>query len=234
MSLLVTDCPRCGARRMSFDVANALFVGIDYGWRHHLELFCVCRQCERSTIFIVAQLHVEHERLFEKAENIVKIGEALTSYVRVERHVSLRDELKQAPPDYLPDNIRDAFNEGATCLATACWNAAGVMFRMCVDLATQPLLPQGEAEGLNAKTRRDLGLRLPWLFRNGLLPEGLAELASCIKEDGNDGAHAGTLREEDAEDLLDFTRALLERRYTEPERLRLAKERRDQRRKKDG
>jgi hypothetical protein len=35
---------------------------------------------------------------------------------------------------------------------------------------------------------------------------------------------------EDAHDLLDFTRALLERIFAEPERLRLAKERCDKRR----
>ena len=54
--------------------------------------------------------------------------------------------------------------------------------------------------------------------------------SSCVKEDENDGAHEGTLSKEDAYELLDFTTALLERMYTEPERLRLAKERRDARR----
>ena len=104
------------------------------------------------------------------------------------------------------------------------------MFRLCVDLATKSMLPAEDAPGLNAKTRRDLGLRLPWLFESGRLPEALRYLSSCIKEDGNDGAHAGSLSEADAADLLDFSIALLERIYTEPERLRLAKERRDARR----
>ncbi len=87
--------------------------------------------------------------------------------------------------------------------------------------------------GLNRATRRNLGLRLPWLFDNGSLPEGLRQLSTCVKEDGNDGAHAGTLTTKDAEDLLDFTTVLLERLYTEPERLRLAVERRLQRRNSD-
>jgi hypothetical protein len=71
---------------------------------------------------------------------------------------------------------------------------------------------------------------LPWLFAKGLVPEALKEMSSCIKEDGNDGAHAGSLTRVDVEDLLDFTTALLERMYTEPERLRLAQERRASRR----
>ena len=78
-------------------------------------------------------------------------------------------------------------------------------------LATRSILPNDDAEDLNAKVRRDLGLRLPWLFDKGLLPVSLKALSSCIKEDGNDGAHAGTLKQPDAEDLLDFTTALLER-----------------------
>ena len=56
------------------------------------------------------------------------------------------------------------------------------------------------------------------------------KLATCIREDGNDGAHAGTLTKADADDLVDFTIALLERLITEPKKLELAKERRETRR----
>jgi hypothetical protein len=126
--------------------------------------------------------------------------------------------------------IANAFREGAVSLVVGCWNAAGAMFRLAIDLATKPLLPAKEVEGLNRKGRRDLGLRLQWLFDNKLLPSDLRELSSCVREDGNDAAHAGTLTKEDAEDLLDFTTALLEPIFTEPERLRLARERRDKRR----
>lgn len=45
---------------------------------------------------------------------------------------------------------------------------------------------------------------------NGLLPDALRDLSSCIKEDGNDGALAGTLKQPDAEDLLDFNENTLE------------------------
>ena len=107
------------------------------------------------------------------------------------------------------------------------------MFRLCVDLATKPLLPDPADSAKpqpNGKQRRDLGLRFPWLFDNGLLPESLRDLAHCIKEDGNDGAHAGTISEGDAEDVADFTEALLERLITEPAKIKLAASRRDQRR----
>ncbi len=82
----------------------------------------------------------------------------------------------------------------------------------------------------NEKTRRDLGLRLAWMFDNGILQPTLRELAKCIREDANDGAHVGSLTKQDGEDLLDFTIALLERLITEPKKLELAEARRKARR----
>jgi hypothetical protein len=99
-----------------------------------------------------------------------------------------------------------------------CPNAATTMFRLYVKIATRSLLPP-EAEGLNARTWRNLGLRLPWLFNHGLLPEALRDLSTCIREDGNDGAHQGTMQVEDAEDIKDFTVRLLEHMCTEPKKL---------------
>jgi len=43
--------------------------------------------------------------------------------------------------------------------------------------------------------------RRQWLFKNELLPDDIEELSHCIKEDGNDGAHAGSLEKSDAEEL---------------------------------
>jgi hypothetical protein len=107
------------------------------------------------------------------------------------------------------------------------------MFRLCLDLATRPLLPLSDSDlepKPNTRQRRDLGLRLPWLFEAKLLPDALEDLAICIREDGNDGAHSGTLGQEDVEDILDFTRVLLERMFTEPKKIDIARSRRDARR----
>ena len=105
----------------------------------------------------------------------------------------------------------------------------------CQVTHIRPLLPNPTDTSItnqpNEKTRRDLGLRLPWMFDNKLIDPALRELAKCIREDGNDGAHAGNLSKEDAEDLLDFTATLLERLVTEPKRLERAEARRKQRRK---
>ncbi|ATE67123.1 DUF4145 domain-containing protein [Rhizorhabdus dicambivorans] len=103
------------------------------------------------------------------------------------------------------------------------------MFRLCVDLATKGFLPEREediAAPPNRNEREKLAFRLQWLFRHHLIPADLEELAACIREDGNDGAHEGNLTQAEAEDLLDFTIVLLERIYTEPGRVAAARQRR--------
>jgi Domain of unknown function (DUF4145) len=177
--------------------------------------------------FIAQKDHDVSKTVLEAPESI---NGSLNGYFKIEGFICLRNMGAVAPPEFVPDTIAAAFREGATCVATDCPNAAGAMFRLAIDLTTWPLLPAAETAGLNSKVRRDLGLRLPWLFENNLLPRELEDLSRCIREDANDGAHAGTLTRDDALDLQDFSIALLERIFTEPERLRLAADRRAERR----
>lgn len=229
MSFLVSDCPRCGATRITFDVKSAALVATDnLGWQHVYEAFSVCRHCLHSTVFVLSERSEYANQI--RSQGIMALRGSLNQYLNVERYLSIKDDVKVCPPEYLPQEIEDVFREGAVCLSVECFNAAGTMFRLCVDLATKNILPVEDREGLNARTRRDLGLRLPWLFDNKILPEDLRDLSICIKDDGNDAAHAGTLKVDEANDLLDFVTVLLERLYTEPARVRLAKERRESRR----
>ena len=151
----------------------------------------------------------------------------------VEGFINLRDNIDVKIPEHLPPEIENAFREGASCFAIGCYNAASTMFRLCVDLATRSLLPKESDASVvqpNSKQRRDLGLRLPWLFDQNILPTSLRELETCIHHDGNDGAHAGTLTQEDAADIQDFTTVLLKRLISEPKILEIAEARRIARR----
>ena len=233
MALLVADCPRCGSRQITFDVAAQAYRYQRYDWQNWYEIFCICRACNRPTVFLVGLTEYEPRDEIYTPDGLVKFPGALNPHFKIERFISLRDNVPTKPPEHLPQDIQKAFAEGAACLSIACNNAAAAMFRLCVDLATRPLLPGPEDAAKpqpNSKQRRDLGLRLGWMFDNGILPSALRELAQCVREDGNDGAHVGNLSKEDADDLLDFTTALLERLFTEPKRLALAEERRKARR----
>jgi len=228
MSLLVANCPRCGAHNITFDVTTTHYVGKKYSWQFHYEAFCVCRRCHKSTVYILELAQAARSEFF--AEHGPTAIAMLNDDFKATRFICIRDMGAMRPPDHVPETIANAFTEGATSLATECWNAAGTMFRLVIDLSTRPLLPKEEVEGLNKRIRRDLGLRLPWLFKTGRLPPGLEDLSHAVREDGNDGAHQGTLTREDAFDLADFTSALLERLFTEPEKLKLAQARRAERR----
>lgn len=229
MAELVANCPRCRTARITFDVTAVILVRFQYNWHHTYEAFGICRNCSKSTTFVLEEDTGHDTKLFER-NSPLQMKDSLNNYFRVNGFISVKDQGAAPPPEHLPQIIADVFREAATCLSVECWNAAGTMFRMCVDLATRPLLPNEDLPGLNHRVRRDLGQRLPWLFDAGKLPNDLRELSTCIREDGNDGAHQGTLTKREAEDLLDFTTALLERLFTEPRRLEIAKERREKRR----
>ena len=229
MSELVSDCPRCNAKRMTFDLISYISTGIDYGWRHWYEAFCICRKCHGATVFTLKEKEIWVFDALEKKPLHAQTRGA-NDLVDIDGYISIKDFGQISPPEFLPEKIERVFREGSKCLSVDCHNAAGSMFRLCIDLTTKSMLPETDENGLNSKIRRNLGLRLPWLFQNAILPNSLQDLSTCIKEDGNDGAHDGSLTKEESEDLLDFTTALLERIYTEPERLRLAQERRNSRR----
>jgi hypothetical protein len=168
---------------------------------------------------------------FREAKNL--LGDFnLNHFFEVVGFVSLADRASIESPDFVPTAIQNIFVEGARCLAIGCWNAASTMFRLCLDKATQPLVPEPDDTDATPNRRqvRDLGLRIPWLIANGRLPAELKDLAQAVREDGNDGAHSGNLTEVDANDLAEFTVILLDRMFTEPGRLQAAQLRRDARR----
>jgi len=55
LSLLIANCPRCGAKKMTFTLFNQAYVGTRYNWQNLFEVFCVCRGCDHSTTFFVSQ-----------------------------------------------------------------------------------------------------------------------------------------------------------------------------------
>ena len=229
MPMLVADCPRCGAKEHTFDVLASNPCAVSYGWQWWYETFSRCRSCEKTTIFVLC------DRVGMNYESFHKIGlmscdDALNKYCEVDHYINYSNVDAVGAPEHLPDDVKLSFEEGARSFAVGCWNAAGCMFRTSIDLTTKNLLPEEEVDGLDRHTRRNLAPRLRWLFECGRLPVALQELSSCIKEDGDDAVHTATLEKIDAEDLLEFTVALLERIYTEPKKLQIALERRKDRR----
>lgn len=230
---LLGNCPRCRAKRTTFDVLSSVLKRVEHGWLYTFEAACSCRECARLTIFIIRQnSDTTGLNLFKEKQRPHTMEGSISGLVKIEGFVNISDIGAAAPPEHLPNDVDTVFQEATKCHTIGCWNAAGAMFRSAIDIATRALLPQADVEGLSRAQRRNLGLRLPWLFGNGLLPRDLEDLSHCVREDGNDGVHEGSLREDEADDLADFTRLLLQRLFTEPRRLELAAARREERRAK--
>ncbi len=127
MSELIADCPRCGSRRITFDLTQQNLLYSKHGWQYWYEAFCICRNCKHSTTFVLAQdVNPDHKIVHQNG--LLKLGDAVNRYMRIEGHVSLKDAVAAHPPKHLPPEIEAVFREGATCLAVGCYNAAGTMF----------------------------------------------------------------------------------------------------------
>lgn len=230
MPTLLADCPRCDAAKTTFDVEGKNYIGMEHNWVLHFEVFSVCRNCGKSTVFLIRLQEIKVKDQFNAAD-IWKTAVHLNNFFQVIRYISIQDRNAEGAPDHVPEDISNVYREAATCFGVECFNAAGGMFRLALDMSTKQLLPMdGEDGSPNRLQRTQLYHRLAYLFNAGILPRSLEELAASVREDGNDAAHDGNLAKADAGDLLDFTRLLLERVYTEPARLNLAKARRELRR----
>ena len=217
-------------KNSNLDCYSSVPVDKPNGWKVYCEVFAVCRVCHKSSILLLSQISKDDDltSILSKPNKIIETEASLTDFLRFERVITSLDRSVNEPPDHLPKNIERVMREGNKCLSAQCYNAAGAMFRLALDLATKGLL---SADGQpSATVRRNLGLRLPWLFENGYLPRDLRPLAECVQQDGNDAAHDGTITEVEANDVHDFSCELLRQLFTEPERIKIAERRRIERR----
>lgn len=231
MSEMVADCPRCSAKNITLDVYADIFRGLKYDWQTHHEVVGKCRHCHKPTIFKAELRDINVSNKFRADGSLANYKGVINDIVLIMGPITIREVQATPAPDYVPAVIADVFVEASSSYEAKCFNAAAAMFRLALDLATKGLLPSETAEGgPDRRQRKELAARLDWLFENRVLGPDLRELAACVREHGNDGVHDGTTTAVDAEDLLDFTSTMLERIYTEPQRVAEARARREQRR----
>lgn len=240
---LVFDCPVCNANNSTFDVKGwgELF---EKSNNSILQIFSTCRACKYS-LCLNGYVKKELERTLKldtksNSEATNKLRTYLFNFLNEhERDASaLFSSYIYVPvlprtdpaPEFLPENIEIIYNEATQCLALNCFNAAGAMFRLCLDQVTKHILKMHSSKAPTAADNKSIHNRLKWIFENGVLPAHLEELSRNIKDDGNDAAHDGSIKKEEAEDLLDFTYILLEQVYTIPKRVEIAAQRRIERR----
>ena len=226
MPTCVADCPRCGANSITFDTQSFVYVEMVYNWKRIYEVFSVCRSCHKPTVFKMHQNQSgrEMDRLFDDSNSPSFMSQdvSLNDIFYVDSYVSLRDKAGINCPEHTPEYLKVVFDEAAACYSISCYNASVSMLRLCLDLDTKQIAEQHGIKGL-------LYARLTQIFKLGLLNPDLEELSHCIRENGNDGAHDGSITKIEAEDIMDFTISYLESRYTMPQRIKLRKQARNKR-----
>lgn len=227
MAQFVQDCQRCGAKSITFDALGDSPTSYTDG-STSFEILSRCRACDECSI----AAFVTREKAGQFSPGGVSSVNGSLNFLSFERFISVADRASRPAPEYLPDAVANCFREGVASFNIGAYNAAAAMFRLSLDIATKSLLPAEAAEngGPNKDQRKRLYDRLEYLMERRIIAPELRDLAECVREDGNDGAHDGTLTKVDAEDLVDFAEQLLERVFSEPARLKIAKARREARR----
>lgn len=226
------DCPRCGVKRVTFNIEGYVYLYKESLIYKRYECFCICRSCYQSSIHLLEAANQNNSNLNEYSGSI--------DYIYESRGIVTVFGAVENCPDHVPEEFKRTFDEAARCLSFGCHEAAGSMFRKVLDQATRKLLPpQPENEDKSHpdyvawKVRKDLRLRLDWLIDKELISKKLEPIVDSVREDGNDAAHA-SIGEIEARDLEDFTVVFLEALFTLPGQIEANKLRREARRNQAG
>ena len=69
---------------------------MDFGWARRFEAFAVCRNCSRSTTFVIFESPNHDIGMFEETSPL-KLSDALNNYFDVRSFISLKDQGEAAP-----------------------------------------------------------------------------------------------------------------------------------------
>lgn len=226
------DCPYCMTKSSGFQVVgghsrksnperNIQNGQITYNYEDWFLLSCGnCKKCITATY------------KFHKVSGDRQLASILAS------HGALRDHnytyMDHAPkqttvgePEFVPENVIIPFRQAVANVASSNWDAAGTMARKTLEVATKDIvrreLPPAEQDKLIRQTW--LKGRITRLYELGHLTKPLAELATRIKDEGDEAAHdENPYGETEARELLGYAQALLTYLYTIPGMVRQVRE----------
>jgi len=209
---LPIDCPHCGANQSAF----AYLAEIAHQVKPHEspKAFSLAFSC--PTCFDLVGVHV----ISNLAVSSFATGRNGSLKGHMGQHFRLKSLYPRAPetviPDHISDNVSRCFSQAADNAKRRQMDAAGAMYRKCLDLATKEL--DASLAGKN------LAPRIDSLHKSGLLTDALKEWAHAIRLDGNDAAHdADELSQEEVAQLASFTDLFLRYAFTLPKQVELRK-----------
>jgi hypothetical protein len=187
------DCPHCGSSKVGFRGSNFL-VREGNGTTYILLLQCGhCRYgvvAEYQSIGFIEWIRTSGANGFPR---LIRVWpEAPAPNV----------------PKYLPDNIRGFYLQGLDSLRRGGYDAAGTMFRKCLDVGLKRIHPEG---------RGTLQKRIDALPSDLGITPAMKEWAHEIRDLGNDAAHEEEpFSESEAKALHAFAEMFLTYAFTLP------------------
>lgn len=161
-----------------------------------------CSACRLGVIFELGLIE-------QTADAILKdlIGDQETLRMVMKRQWP--KEQQNASPADVPASVLRYFEQAAASLKAGHFDAAGVMFRKTLEVATREKAPTQSAKPLIK--------RIDKLADEGLITSDMREWAHQIRLGGNEAAHEDEpLEEGEADRLYRFTDAFLRYAYTLP------------------
>ena len=112
-------------------------------------------------------------------------------------------------PIHTPDRVADIFRQGKESENSGLWDAAGAMFRKCVEIGLKDRFPDIDASLSPYK-------RIQKAADENRLTRELAEWAHSIRALGNEAVHEYTFTRVQANEISAFSEILLQYMFTLP------------------
>jgi Domain of unknown function (DUF4145) len=220
---------------MSFDVYGVSTVeeasrydhGYPSGYKRTIELACRCHECHCTTIFVLrADSHSIHDlpkMRFEKNETPAAFGYHEIAAFPISK-------ARPTPAD-TPEPAANFYRQAATAMAHELHDAAGSMFRKCLESVTRSnamldLIPSDDRAAFAAMW---LKARITKLKQIHAIPPALGDLVDVIKEEGDGAVHDDVIYDkESAEALHRFTETFLEQTFTIPAQIAKIRKKRNE------
>jgi hypothetical protein len=155
--------------------------------------------------------HIDLERLLKEHGSLGDRGFQYIAHFPTEVHIE--------EPEHLPEKVARPFQQAISNLSSQNWDAAGTMARKTLDVATRDIA-RGRISDQNLSesiAKEWLKKRIKRLSDVALLTRELADLASVIKDGGDEAAHDDDPYEEvEARKLINYAQAFLTYIYTVP------------------
>ena len=194
-------CPHCAVMSLCVPVGNPYVTSQNA----ENEKVCVATQCQScSNYVLLISRRISPQTMEHVIEAFYPVGEANDSV-----------------PDAVPEAIAKDFGEALRCFHSQSYKATVTMCRRALQASCKDLQAKGDT----------LILQIDHLAKSGKITEPLKDMAHQIRKIGNVGAHPDNdgledVVEQDANEIIEFTREYFAHIYVMPKKLAAMKERR--------